>query len=438
VTQIAAADPPLVRALSRWSLIALVVNGIIGTSVFILPGTLGGSLGWLSLGAWAIAALISGAIILSFAEVASRFTGAGGAYLFTRVAFGEFVGMQIGWLSYFVRCITGAVQSNLFVTYLAEFWPWAASRSGALVMTGLFLGLLAGVNVRGVGTGARVSNGFALVKVIPLLALGLGGMAWLLTQGSAVSHSGSDVTLVGWLEALLLLMFAFGGFESAVIPLAEARNPRRDIPAALLVGLMVATMLYLTAQVTVLATVAEPAATERPLAASARVLLGRAGATFMALVALISVYGWLAGNMLAVPRLSMALADRGDFPGFFRAVHPVYRTPWVSIVCFALVAWILANLAGLLQNLSLAAVSRLFTYGLVCAALPVLRRKETQSSPGVAPAAFQLPGGVVVAGVGVAGSLILASRMSEREALTLGLVVMLATAHRLLNRRRSG
>ncbi len=415
------------------------MNGIIGTSIFILPGTLGGSLGWLSLAAWLIAAVLSGTMILCFAEVASRFSGTGGAYLFTRVAFGEFVGMQVGWLSYFVRSITAAVQANLFATYLAEFWPWAGSRSGGLVATGLFLGVLAAVNVRGVLSGARLSNAFALVKVTPLLALGILGILWAMSHGFALEDTASGASSSEWLRALLLLMFAYGGFESAVIPLAEAKNPRRDAPSALLLGLSAAAVLYLAAQITVLATLSEPAITSRPLAEAARVMLGGTGAILITIAALISVYGWLSSNILAVPRLSMALAERGDFPRFFSRVHPAFRTPWLSIVFFAGLSWVLANLAGLLQNLSLAAVSRLFTYGLVCAALPVLRRKEARGATGVAPARFRVPAGTVVAAVGIAGSLILATRMSGREAVTMALVVTLATTYWLgSGRRRAG
>lgn len=426
----------LVRSLGRWSLTGLVVNGIIGTSIFILPGTLGGSLGWLSLAAWVIAAALSGTMILCFAEVASRFSGSGGAYLFTRVAFGEFVGMQVGWLSYFVRIITGAVQANLFATYLTEFWSWAGTRTGGIVVTGLFLSILAAVNVRGVVSGARLSNVFAVVKVSPLLALGVLGVLWAASHGSAVSDASAVPDLSEWLRALLLLMFAYGGFESAVIPLAEARAPQRDAPTALLLGLAVAAVLYVTAQVTVLVTLSDPDATNRPLAGAARVMLGGTGALLITAAALISVYGWLSSNILAVPRLSMALAERGDFPTFFSQVHPRFRTPWVSIVFFAGSSWVLANLAGLLENLSLAAVSRLFTYGLVCAALPALRRKEGRPGSGVAPASFQVPAGSLVAAVGMAGSLILATRMSVREAMTVSLVVALATGYWLARRRR--
>jgi APA family basic amino acid/polyamine antiporter len=429
--------PELVRSLGRWSLAALVLNGIIGTSVFILPGTLAGRLGWMSLAAWGLAAALSGTIILCFAEVASRFSGAGGAYLFTQAAFGAFVGLQVGWLSYFVRAITGAVQANLFSTYLAEFWPWAGTRPGGVVTTALFIGFLAAMNVRGVGSGARLSNAFALVKVTSLLAFGMMGVIWIATGHPPLPHVPSQATVGGWLQILLLLMFAFGGFESAVIPLAEAKEPRRDVAFALLVGLGMVTLVYVLAQLTVLATLAEPDVTNRPIAASARVMLGPGGAAIITLAALVSVYGWLASNMLAVPRLSMAMAERGDFPAFFGRVHPVFRTPWLSVLFFAGLSWALANQAGLLQNLSLAAVSRLFTYGMVCAALPVLRKKERHGAARVAPALFHAPFGGFVAVIGVAASVVLATRMNLREGITMGVVVVTASTHWLLRRRRT-
>ena len=423
------ARPELVRSLGRWSLAALVLNGIIGSSVFILPGTLADRLGWMSLVAWAIAAAVCAAMILCFAEVASRFSGAGGAYLFTRVAFGGFVGLQVGWLSYFVRAITGAVQANLFTAYLAGLWPWAGTRLGGVAATTIFLGFLAAVNIRSVVSGARVSNGFALVKITPLLLFGALGIIWMASGKAAPAPLASDPSIAGWLEVLLLLMFAYGGFESAVIPLGEAKNPRRDAPFALLIGLGSAAVLYQLAQITVLVTLVEPGATERPLAESARAMLGGTGAVVISLAALISVYGWLASNLLAVPRLSMAMAEHGDFPAFFSKVHPVFRTPWVSILFFAGLSWMLANQAGLLQNLSLAAVSRLFTYGLVCAALPTLRRVDRVKPGRVPPPLFRAPMGNALAVISVLVSITLATRMNPREAVTLAVTTTLATLY---------
>jgi len=428
----------LVRALGRWSMAALVLNGIIGSGVFVLPGTIGGSLGWASLAAWLVAATLTAAMVFCFAEVASRVTGSGGAYLFTQAAFGPFVALQVGWLSYFVRAITAAVQSNLFSTYLAEFVPWAGTRAGGAVVTMLFIGVLAAINIRGVVSGARTSNAFALVKIAPLVVFGILGLLWIASGRTVAPAAIADPGLSGWLNALLLLMFAYGGFESSVIPLAEAKDPGRDAPFALIGGLALVTLLYLAAQLVVLATLPDPDATNRALAESTRVMLGAGGAAVITVAALISVYGWLASNMLSVPRLSMAMAERGDFPSVLARVHPTTRTPWVSVLAFAGLSWVLANLAGLLQNLSLSAVSRLVVYGLVCASLPVFRRRDADASPAVGAARFRAPGGVALAVLGVATAIVLAARMNTREAVTMAVVVALASLQWAVKRRSSG
>jgi len=246
----------------------------------------------------------------------------------------------------------------------------------------------------------------------------------------------SDPTLHGWLRVLLLLMFAYGGFESALIPLGEAKDPKRDAPFALMAGLGLVTLVYLAAQVTVLATLTDPDANNRPLAAAARVILGGKGAMFMTLAALLSTYGWLASNMLNVPRLTMAMADRRDLPSFFNRIHPVFRTPYISIIFFAVLSIVLALQAGLVSNLSLSAVSRLFTYGAVCAALPVFRRWDRDQPGRVEPALYRAPAGNVVAMIGVLISLVLISRMTGREAMTLAVVVAIATFHWLTVRAK--
>jgi APA family basic amino acid/polyamine antiporter len=133
--------------------------------------------------------------------------------------------------------------------------------------------------------------------------------------------------------------------------------------------------------------------------------------------------------MLSVPRLGMAMADRGDFPAALARVHPTFRTPWVSVLVFAGVSWVLANQAGLLQNLSLSAVSRLFVYGLVCASLPVFRRRDARGSSDVAPARFRAPAGMALAAIGVAASVVLAARMNVREAVTMAVLVALASVY---------
>ena len=432
-------QPTLVQAIGRWSFAGLVLNTIIGTGVFVLPGTLGGALGWSSMVAWLVAAALTGAMIFSFAEVASRFSRAGGAYLYGTAAFGPFVGIQFAWMGYFVRCITAAVQANLFTTYLVELWPAAATRPAQVAVTAVFIGLQALVNIRSVGSGATVSNVFAIVKLVPLVLFGTLGIVWL-AMGKAAQPSAiaTDPTLGGWLNAMVLLMFAYGGFESALIPVAEAKDARRDAPFALVTGLALVTVVYLAAQLTVLVTLSEPAATNRPLAASARVMFGSGGALLITIAALISVYGWVASNMLNVPRLTMAMAQEGALPAFFGKIHPTFRTPYVSILVFAGISLALALQSGLLQNLSLSAVSRLLLYGGVCLSLPVFRQRERQGAlpAGVEPALFRVTGGPFFAAVGVVLSLLLATRMSGTDAIKMAVVILLGTVHWLVIRSR--
>ncbi|HSA57733.1 MAG TPA: APC family permease, partial [Gemmatimonadaceae bacterium] len=282
-----------------------------------------------------------------------------------------------------------------------------------------------------VGSGAGVSNVFAVIKAGSLILFAAVGLAWLGSGQGVPEVLGSDGSLGAWLQALLLLMFAYGGFESALIPLAEAKDPRRDAPFALLAGLALVTVVYLAAQVTVLATLPDPDANNRPLAESARVMLGAGGAIVITVAALISVYGWVASNMLNVPRLTMAMAERGDLPAFFGRIHPTFRTPVISILIFAGISWALALQAGLLQNLSLSAVSRLLLYGSVCLALPVFRARDRrgQNPPEVGEARFRIAGGPVFAAIGVGIALVLTTRMNMREVLSMMGVVALASAH---------
>ncbi|MGQ0538946.1 MAG: APC family permease [Gemmatimonadaceae bacterium] len=421
--------PELVRSIGKWSLAGLVLNAIIGSGVFVLPGTVAGRLGSLGMIAWIVAGAITGAMILCFAEVASRFTAAGGAYVFVQTAFGRYMGLQAGAMMYFTRIFSAAVQANLFATYFAEFWAPASTWLGGLLLSTVFIGFLTAVNIRSVASGAKLSNFFALMKLGPLLLFGFIGLLWIATGHAVPSAVAADATLGSWMQVFLLLLFAYGGFESALTPFSEAKDPRRDAPFALLVGLALVVLVYLTVQATILATLADPDATNRPLAGSARVMLGAGGAIAMTLAALISVYGWLASNMLTVPRITMAMADGGDAPAVLGRIHSRFRTPWVSIVVFGVLAWLLANSAGLHQNISLSAVSRLFVYGSVCAALPVFRRMELRDPARVGAAMFRAPAGLVMAGIGVAAATVLATRMNLRETLTMAVLFSVVTAY---------
>ena len=209
---------------------ALVINSIIGSGIFGLPSTIAGLLGKASPYAYLLAAVGIGIIMACFAEVASQFRDAGGPYLYARTAFGRFIGLQMGWLAWLVRFTAAAANANLFVDYLAEFWPGATGTVWRITILTLLIGGLAAINYRGVRVGAQTSNIFTVAKLVPLTIFILAGI--ILLHGNTavtVSSTGTD----DWPKALLLLMFAYGGFEAALIPSGEARNPRRDAPLRL-------------------------------------------------------------------------------------------------------------------------------------------------------------------------------------------------------------
>jgi amino acid transporter len=404
----------LSRAIGRVALVGLVLNVVVGSSVFGLPSVIAAKLGRPSPVAWLLAGAGMALVVLCFAEVASRFQRAGGAYLYAREAFGRLAGIEMAWLSYLVRLTAAATNTNLFVLYLAEFWPRATDPVESRIILALMILPLAVANYRGVATGLGVSSAFTVAKLVPLGFFVLAGLGVLLTRGSVAQAAPlTGAPLGSWLEAILLLVFAYGGFEAALFPLGEAKDPRRDAPIALLVALGLCAVLYTLVQWVVVATLPDPSSSTRPLADSARVFAGSVGAGALALGALISVYGYLAGAMLVVPRLTYAMAEQGDVPPRLGAVHPRFRTPYVSVVVFAVLTWLMAASADFLQNLSLSAVSRLITYAAVCAAIPVLRRRR------IGRPWFRVPGGTVVALLGLAFTAVLSLRMNQRELLVL-------------------
>ena len=294
----------------------------------------------------------------------------------------------------------------------------------------LLVGILAFVNLRGVRAGAQVSNVTTLAKLIPLIVVAVAGIVYLLA-GHRLPVAPGATNTHAWLKATLLLIFAYGGFEAALTPMAEAKNPQRDVAFGLFTALITCTVLYFALQWAVIGLLPDAANSERPLADVARLISGNTGAAFITLGALISVYGYLSANLLAVPRITFALAERGDFPSIFAAVHPRFRTPYFSIVVFAVLTWLLSLLGSFSWNVTLSAVARLFYYGLICAALPVLRKRQPDA------AMFHLPGGNVLAGFGVAVCLGLMTQVDHRGSIIVGAMLVVAFINWLWVRKRN-
>lgn len=396
----------LVRAIGRWSLAALVVNCIIGSGVFGLPSVLASLLGRASVLAVALAALAMAIIMACFAEASSRFAHTGGPYLYAQEAFGRFMGIQVAWLVWFVRLASCAANANLFVIYLGEFWPNATRPAMKLLILTLLIGVLAAINFRGVKAGTHVSTSFTIAKLASLGFVTLAGAFYFLTRHPVSPTFNLTPGGTQWARAIVLLIFAYGGFEAALISAGEAKDPRRDLPFGLFAALITCALIYGLIQWVVVGVLPDPSQSQRPLADVARIAIGSGGAAITALGALFSIYGYLSGNMLTTPRITFALAEHGDFPSAFALVHPRFRTPYFSILIFALLVWLLAFFGTFAGNATLSAGSRLFYYGVVCAAVPALRRKKPE------PPLFRLPYGTPI---GIAGAMLCAALLTQIE-----------------------
>lgn len=424
-----AATPTLVRAIGRWSMVALAVNSIIGSGIFGLPSVVAGFVGRWSPEVVLMAGLAMGVIIACYGEVASQFSETGGQYLYIRHAFGRFVGLQVAWMNLLARLTGCAASVNLLVISLGEFWARSSAPLPRLAVITLFVGTLAAVNYRGVAAGSLVSNASVIAKLVPLAVVCGAGLVYLTfhpAAAPAAAGSGAD----DWLKATLILFFAYGGYEAALNPAGEAKDPRRDAPFALFVALGVVTLFYTALQFVVIGVLPDAARSVRPLADVAQVTMGRAGAVLISLGALVSVYGYLSANLLTNPRAMFALAERGDFPSWFAAVHARFRTPYFSIVAFAVVVWGFALFGNFAWNVTLSAVARLFYYAAVCAAVPALRRKQPEATK------LRLPGGPVLPVVGVLVCLALLTRVDFSKSLILLATLAVATSNWLVVRRR--
>ena len=426
--QRAASNEGLVRVIDRWSLAALTVNCIIGSGVFGLPSALAQKAGRASILGVVLAGAAVGVVMASFAEVASRFTETGGPYLYAREAFGRFMGIQVAWLVWFVRLTACAANANLFVIYLGEFWPRATQPLPRLIILTVLIGMLAAINFRGVRAGINASSAFTVAKLASLGVVCVAGAFYLVGMRRIVPAETASPPTNAWLQAIVLLIFAYGGFEAALISTGEARDPRRDVPFGLFAALVTCTVIYGLIQWVVVGVLPDPGHSERPLADVARIVVGQGGAALIAVGALFSVYGYLSGNMLATPRITFALAERGDFPPVFALLHTRFHTPYFSIFVFALLVWVLALVGSFTWNVTLSAGSRLFYYGVVCAALPVLRRKQ-------GPALFRLPGGRWIALLGVMICVALLTRIDYSKSLILLAAVAVALLNWLLVRK---
>jgi hypothetical protein len=259
---------------------ALVINCVVGSGIFGIPSELTRLVGWLSPLAMIAGVLAQLPLIASTAEVASQFSQPGGAYLYARTLFGRFAGIQVGWFSLLAPIAGVAANAGLFVTYLGALIPGARDGVGRAVALALLVAFPTAANYFGVSRGGRFSSVLVLAKMLPMIILIGLGLTRMVVAGATVHPVQLNAPGASeWITALLLLAFAYGGYEDALVPAGEVRDPRRTMGFALGVGLLACTVLYTLLQLVTVATIGL-STSDSPLTEVASVLMGSQGAMF--------------------------------------------------------------------------------------------------------------------------------------------------------------
>ncbi|MBI3649448.1 MAG: amino acid permease [Acidobacteria bacterium] len=381
-------DTGLVRGIRRWDLVAVAINGIIGAGIFGLPSKVFALIGAYSIVAFIACALVVALVILCFAEVGSRFKDSGGPYLYTRQAFGSVAGFQVGWLMWLARLTAFAANLNLFVDYLSYFLPTSTTpvwRNTIIIAVVL---LLTTVNVLGVRDTTRLSNLFTVGKLLPMILFIAVGIFFISPQNFSFA---APLAYKTFSASVLTMVYAFSGFEMAVIPAGEVQDPQRNQPMALITAIVVVAVLYISIQVVCIGTLPELATSTKPVADAGSKFLGRAGGALITAGVLVSIIGNLNVLILAASRLVFAMGERGELPQVVAATHKKFRTPHIAILATTTVMLTFTLWSTFLKQVNLSVIARLLAYAATCAALMMLRRK-----PDAPAAMFKTPAGLAV------------------------------------------
>jgi len=351
---------------------AIALNGTIGAGIFALPAIAVAETGLFSPWVFVLCGLLIMLIVLVFARVASYFDDTGGPVTYAGKAFGPFAGFQAGWLLTLSRAAAFAANAHLLVTYAGWFWPPLLEGAWHTINVLLVCVALGIINIVGIRQGMAALFALTVLKLLPLVLLVLFGLG----HANPDIFTGAEMPPLASLgETMLIVFYAFVGFESAVIPAGEGRDARRDIPLALIRTILAITLFYFCIQVVTISVAPDAGGSRTPLADVALVLMGAAGAGVLTLGAVFSIGGNLTASMLSAPRMLYAMAHIGSMPAWFGAVHSRFQTPANAIAFYAVFSIALALSGGFVWLAAISTVVRLLVYVLSIATLPVLHRK---------------------------------------------------------------
>jgi amino acid transporter len=378
---------PLKKALTSFDLTAIVVGSIVGADIYIASALTAGLLGPAAILVWVVAGICATIIALVFAYCSYYVPRVGGPFAFVSEAFDDFYGFLTGWSIWIAEILSIPVFAIAFVQYLQYFITLDIYQQ--ILVKGLFLFVLTYINIRGVKTAGRVNDVLTIIKLAPLFLIIIVGFGFFAFNPGTLISNYLPFAPLGFGSfgfALVLIFWAYVGFEMGTLPASEVENPRKTIPKAIITGMIIVTIFYLLTNFVVYGllkwTTLET--TKVPLILAGTVLLGSAGAIIMAIGALVSVSGSDESGTLGTARLSYAMSIDGLFPRIFSKVHQKYKTPYMALIVQGIIAFVLCIFSGLSELISFSVFNLAFAFLLTCLALLVLgnRKKHTKKLRG--------------------------------------------------------
>jgi len=417
----------LKKEISQLGFGAIALNGTIGAGIFALPAIAVERSGLFSPWVYVACGLLIMAIVFVFARVASYFSDTGGPVTYATRAFGPFAGFQAGWLLTLSRAAAFAANAHLMVTYAGWFWSPLTDGAWHLFAVGAVCVLLTVINLVGIRQGMLAIFALTVLKLLPLLLLVFLGIS----QTNPEIFTGAEIPPLDSLGGTMLIVFyAFVGFESAVIPAGEARNAKRDIPLALVRTILAITVFYFLIQIVTISVAPDIADSNTPLADIAQMLMGTAGAAILTMGAVFSISGNLTSSMLSAPRMLYAMGKLGSLPDWFGDVHPRFQTPANAILFYSIFSIVLALSGGFVWLAAMSTVVRLMVYVMCIATLPVLHRRI-----GEYEGQFRLYGGMIIPIVALVVSIWLMTHASMKSWAVTGMFMLAGSVLYLVTRR---
>ncbi|MEP3209705.1 MAG: amino acid permease [Maribacter sp.] len=413
----------LERQLGAGSLAINAINLTIGTGIFILPAYVAGYLGTMSFLAYLFCSILMGLIMLCFAEMGSKETSTGGAYMMIKDAFGPLAGFlsnTLFWLGYGV--LSDAAILNVMSDMLGIWFPSFNEYWFRTFFIFVVIAIFAIVNIRGVKSGIRMVVILTILKLIPLVLLVLVGLFSVQAENLGMTAL-PDVSTFG--AACILLFFAFGGSESALNISGEMKNPGKTIPRGIFMGITGILIIYLLIQFVATGILGAELALfqEAPLAEVGIRLVGPIGGTILIATGVISMYALIGSDTMVMPRLPFAASVNGLLPKVLSRVHPKYKTPHIAIISYCSIIFIMAISGGFKTLAILSSSAVLIIYLGVVLAMFKSRLKPDLTNPPM----FKVPGGLLVPILSLLVLIWVLSYVPFNEYMAIGIFFILST-----------